>query len=230
MRVSKPEIAGFLAAVQPALETAPRAALQKDREGVAEGRLSLLYSDLVPAEILKQSNAAAGLGSIDEAGGAAGGGIGLSKSLARKMINMSHISFGAKKSESGGGGGKNKNDDDEEEEDNDNDDDAEGDRDDGDDAGGGGSGSGARSISASGGGAGEDGRDMSFGRGSVSGLVEDVMGVLSQQDQEDEAQILEEERRQQREEEQRRKVGVLTYDGYMEKKSPASKIWQVLVI
>lgn len=55
----------------------------------------------------------------------------------------------------------------------------------------------------------------------------DVLEVLNQQDEEDAAFILAQEQERQREEMIRKKVGVLTYDGYMEKKSPAHNLWQV---
>jgi pyruvate-formate lyase len=60
-----------------------------------------------------------------------------------------------------------------------------------------------------------------------TGLVDDVLEVLNQQDEEDAAYILAQEEERQREEQLRKKVGVLAYDGYMEKKSPAHNLWQV---
>lgn len=57
--------------------------------------------------------------------------------------------------------------------------------------------------------------------------MEDVLEVLNQQDEEDAAAILAQEEERQMQEMLRKKVGVLTYDGYMEKKSPAHNLWQV---
>jgi hypothetical protein len=57
--------------------------------------------------------------------------------------------------------------------------------------------------------------------------VGDVLEVLNQQDQEDAAIILAQEEERQQLEMLRKKVGVLAYDGYMEKKSPAHNLWQV---
>ena len=62
------------------------------------------------------------------------------------------------------------------------------------------------------------------------GLVGDVLEVLNQQDEEDAAFFLAQEEERQREEMIRKKVGVLAYDGYMEKKSPAHNLWQVSLI
>jgi hypothetical protein len=66
-----------------------------------------------------------------------------------------------------------------------------------------------------------------FARFVLTGLVDDVLEVLNQQDEEDAAYILAQEEERQREEQLRKKVGVLAYDGYMEKKSPAHNLWQV---
>jgi hypothetical protein len=60
--------------------------------------------------------------------------------------------------------------------------------------------------------------------------VDDVMDVLNQQAEEESAALQAEEEERQREEQLRKRVGVLAYEGYLEKKSPASTladIWQV---
>lgn len=56
------------------------------------------------------------------------------------------------------------------------------------------------------------------------------MDVLNAQDEEDAAMLLAQEEERQREEALRKRVGVLSYDGHMEKKSPAHNLWQVQYI
>lgn len=57
--------------------------------------------------------------------------------------------------------------------------------------------------------------------------MDDVLDVLNQQDEQDAAAILAQEEARQQAEAARKKVGVLTYEGKLEKKSPATRAWQV---
>jgi len=58
------------------------------------------------------------------------------------------------------------------------------------------------------------------------GLLGGVMEALSQQEEEDRAWQQSKEEELLKEEEMRCKVGILSYDGYLEKKSPAHNLWQ----
>lgn len=60
-----------------------------------------------------------------------------------------------------------------------------------------------------------------------SQLVDEVIGVLQQRDEEDDAFITEREEAEREKELQKTKIGILKYDGDLEKKSPAHNLWQV---
>lgn len=61
---------------------------------------------------------------------------------------------------------------------------------------------------------------------SSKALLGEVMEVLNQQEEEEQAILRAEEQERRELEERRGKVGVLRYDGYLEKKSPAHNLWQ----
>jgi hypothetical protein len=58
-------------------------------------------------------------------------------------------------------------------------------------------------------------------------LLDEVMELLQQREIANEIAIREEEFLRQEEEMARKKVGLLAYEGYLEKKSPAHNLWQV---
>jgi hypothetical protein len=153
----------------------------KESEGIMEGRLGLLYIEVVPKTMI---------------------GIQRKNTLAQRMKMMSNIPlFGKstiKKSTS---------------EDNpDDEDDGEG-RESGD----------GRERSSSE--AAKRSSDPSPNKSSQ--LLDDVMEVLQQQEMISESLVEEEEKRREEEENARKKIGILSYDGYLEKKSPAHNLWQV---
>jgi hypothetical protein len=167
---NKPDFDDFNLRTQPLIQSAPDAAREKDAEGIAEGRLGLLYNEVVPKELLK--------------GGSNGGNQKIS--LAERMKMMSNLPTFVKGSIRKNG-------------------------EDGDDD--------------------EDGEEGDGGDGGKTGgntqLLDDVMEVLQQKDMLNENAIQVEELMKQEEEMARKRIGVLTYDGYLEKKSPAHNLWQV---
>jgi hypothetical protein len=149
---------------------------------IAEGRLGLLYSDLVPSELMQQ------LVNKD--------------SLARNLKNMSYISFDSpanlKTFDNDDDNDGNNDDNDNNDSDNDNNDDK-----------------------------GSTKKSQQQKNQQQSDLISDVLNVLSLQEEEENEQLLQLEEDRMREEAMRQRVGVLSYDGYMEKKSPAHNLWQV---
>lgn len=65
-----------------------------------------------------------------------------------------------------------------------------------------------------------------------SQLLDDVIEVLNQQQTRDSQLMLEEERLKIEEEEEKLRLrqGLISYQGYLEKKSPAHNLWQVITI
>ena len=166
--------------LDPIIASAPEVLQQQERENIAEDRLSLLYSDLVPQTLLPRPTAA-------------------TVSLARKMKNMSHIDLGSTNKT-----GLSRS----------------SDPDDGSEIGDSDADSDADTVS-------EGRSSLARKRTMSTGLVDDVLEVLNQQDAETAAALQAAEEERLREEEIRQKIGVLAYDGYMEKKSPAHNLWQV---
>ena len=152
---------------------------------IAEGRLGLLYSDLVPSELMQQ------LVNKD--------------SLARNLKNMSYISF-----DSPANLKTFDNDDDDDDGNNDDNDNNDSDNDNKDDKG-----------------STKKNQHQQKQQQQQSDLISDVLNVLSLQEEEENEQLLQLEEDRMREEAMRQRVGVLSYDGYMEKKSPAHNLWQV---
>lgn len=164
---SKSDIEDFLQEIQPALERSIEVAKGMEKEGVPEGKLGLLYSDVVPKDVLNSPQKI---------------------TLAQRMKLMSNISFGV-----GNKSGKEE----EDEED-------------------------------------FDGEQVTRNRAAsveestkTNQLLDEVMEVLQQKEEENDMLIKEQEEAEREEELQRRKALVLSYDGYLEKKSPAHNLWQV---
>jgi siroheme synthase (precorrin-2 oxidase/ferrochelatase) len=178
----KADFEDFTVRTLPLIQSAPEAAKEKDAEGIAEGRLGLLYNEVVPKELLKPNNSQ-------------------KISIAQRMKMMSNLPTFVK-------GAINKTRSGEIDEDNEDDDED-----------------------------GEDGEETpqnrlkrmaSEERGKANTqLLDDVLEVLQQQEMANENAIQEEEFLRQEEEMARKKVGLLAYDGYLEKKSPAHNLWQV---
>lgn len=172
----------FTSTTQSLLTSAIQEAREKEANGVVEGRLGLLYIEVVPKELFQTPQRI---------------------TLAQRMKMMSNIPmFGKstikKKSESEEWG-------DEEE-----DPEAEN------------RGESRDSMEK------RANSDDRLGIQKSNQLLDDVMEVLQQQDLAEESTIQEEERAKQEEEMARKKIGMLSYDGYLEKKSPAHNLWQVI--
>lgn len=166
--INKEDLDFFCQQLVPALSTASLIAQENEANGIAEGRLGLLFSDLVPKDALT--------------------GSGVQRNtLAQKLKNMSNIP-------SLYGNTKVKRLDEE---------DADEDAEEADST---------PAINA------ETGKE----------LVHEVLEMLNQQEELDEALIAEAEQERQRIEQERNRIGVLRYEGYLEKKSPSHIGWQVL--
>jgi hypothetical protein len=61
-------------------------------------------------------------------------------------------------------------------------------------------------------------------------LLDEVIGVLQQREDEDDAFLKEKEDAEREKELQKNKIGILKYDGDLEKKSPAHNLWQVSLL
>ncbi|KAJ1442691.1 hypothetical protein B484DRAFT_55067 [Ochromonadaceae sp. CCMP2298] len=175
------ELDHFSEQVQPLLEQAPRMAVEKAAAGEAEGRLGLLYSDLVPKDILAAVQMA---------------------SLAQQRQDMAHINMSRSAKRPSMKVGRFDSDEEGEE------------------------GSSDEESGVSGmGGQGDRGEERA--RSTSSGnLLGDVIHVLEAQEAQEQQFALAQQAAQQAVEELRTRVGVLAYDGYMEKKSPATNLWQ----
>lgn len=161
----------FQAQVGTAVQEAAEAAARKEAAGEAEGRLGLLFLDMVPAKLLARQ-------------------ISGKPSLAQRLKNMSNINMDKMKSSKSG---KKKHvmvadADDEEEE--------------------------------------LEHHAGTGAAGASSVLVESVLDVLNAQEQEDAEEAAEEERERLRVLALRNRIGSVSYDGYLEKKSPAHNLWQ----
>lgn len=154
--------------IQPVIDAAPADARKKEVEGIVEGRLGLLYIDVVPKSIL---NAPSPI------------------TLARRLKMMSNIPLF--------GGGTPQRDEEDDIDEN----------------------------------ADEDVRDR---EGSIienaaatnHALLNEVMEVLNQQEEAEAAEIEQREQAAAEEEMAKHRIGMLSYQGYLEKKSPAHNLWQ----
>jgi hypothetical protein len=154
----------------------------KENEGIMEGRLGLLYIEVVPKTMI---------------------GTQRKNTLAQRMKMMSNIPLFGKSTIK-----KATSEDDP----------------DGDEEGGGGergSGDGRERASS------EAKRFSDPSQLKSNQLLDDVMEVLQQQEMISESLVEEEEKRREEEESARKRIGILSYDGYLEKKSPAHNLWQV---
>lgn len=74
--IMKPHFDMLNVTLDPLIATAPERLSEQEAQNIAEDRLSLLYTDLVPASLLQKNTIA-------------------QQSLAQRMKNMSHINLGA---------------------------------------------------------------------------------------------------------------------------------------
>lgn len=242
-----PSVDEFFRSTQEAVEAAPRLAQENEANGVAEGRLSCLLTELVPLQVMRSTAqqaaaavgssgaaAAAGAGSAGDGGSIASGissiGGGIVKSsqnfLAQKRNLLSHIPlFGSSRGKGAAAvavAASSAADDDEEEE-------AEADDEEEDDDEGDAAASGSGSLRMSSADLRRDSSASNLRQVSISGLVDNVLEHMNEQEAEYEEAMLREEREREQLEAIRTAVGVLSYEGYLEKKSPATNLWQVLL-